>query len=376
MINGVAKDVAIQATKTGWLFVLDRETGEPVFEIEEVQVPSESSLEGEVLAGTQPFPAFPEPFMRQQPEWDKLKDLISDSSYIEVMSRIKSYNKGNVFTPPSEEGTIFFPGLDGGAEWGGSSWDEDEQVLYINANEVPWVITNIKKTGDPEKLTMGERIYEQHCSSCHGPDLKGAGNYPGFDQLSAKMDEVGILRLLQTGKGMMPAFTFLEQEEQSAVADYILNYKPGSTAEMDTSGFRGYAITGYNKLQTMEGLPAIDPPWGSLNAVSLKTGKVLWKKPLGYHPLAGNGEMITGTENYGGPVATSGGLVFIGASQDGMFRAFRASDGEILFEEALPAPAFATPSVYSVHGRQYIVIACGGGKLGTESGDYYVAFSL
>ena len=138
-----------------------------------------------------------------------------------------------------------------------------------------------------------------------------------------------------------------------------------------------YLSTGYNKFTTKEGYPAVAPPWGTINAINLNTGELIWKKPLGEFPeLKAKGIPATGTENYGGPVVTAGGLLFIAASRDGKFRCFDKSTGKLLWETDLPAPGFATPSVYAVNGKQYIVIACGGGKLGTASGDAYVAFAL
>ena len=137
-----------------------------------------------------------------------------------------------------------------------------------------------------------------------------------------------------------------------------------------------YSITGYNRFLSKEGYPAIAPPWGTLNALDLNTGKYVWKKTLGNDPDFPNATQPTGTENYGASVVTAGGLLFIAATKDGKFRAFNKRDGTLLWQVDLPAPGFATPSVYELNGKQYIVIACGGGKMNTKSGDSYVAFAL
>jgi len=138
-----------------------------------------------------------------------------------------------------------------------------------------------------------------------------------------------------------------------------------------------YLSTGYNKFLTKEGYPAVAPPWGTLNAIDLNTGEIAWKTPLGEYPeLIAKGIPATGTENYGGPAVTAGGLLFIAASKDGMFRAFNKRTGQLLWQTDLPAAGFATPSVYEVNGKQYVVIACGGGKLKTKPGDTYIAFAL
>ena len=138
-----------------------------------------------------------------------------------------------------------------------------------------------------------------------------------------------------------------------------------------------YKMAGYTKFYSSDGYPAITPPWGTLNAINLNTGDLIWKKPLGeYEALKLKGIAATGTENYGGSVVTAGGLVFIAASRDAKFRAFDKKTGNILWEYPLPAAGFATPAIYELHGKQYIVIACGGGKLNTTSDDAFVAFTL
>lgn len=138
-----------------------------------------------------------------------------------------------------------------------------------------------------------------------------------------------------------------------------------------------FRMTGYNRFIDENGYPGIKPPWGTLNAVDLNTGKLLWKRTLGeLKELTEKGIPPTGTENYGGPVSTKGGLVFIAATKDEKIRAFDKVSGEVLWEADLPASGFATPAVYMVDGKQYVVIACGGGKIGARSGDEYVAFAL
>jgi len=183
---------------------------------------------------------------------------------------------------------------------------------------------------------------------------------------------------------MLPAGCQLSIEEKKAIAYWILeNNKEqkkkytGKPKQIDSYYQMPYTSTGYNKFLTKEGYPASAPPWGTLNAINLNTGEVVWKIPLGEYPeLKAKGVPATGTENYGGPAVTAGGLLFIAASRDGKFRAFNKRTGELLWETDLPAPGFATPSVYTVGGKQFIVIACGGGKLNTHSSDAYIAFAL
>ena len=136
-------------------------------------------------------------------------------------------------------------------------------------------------------------------------------------------------------------------------------------------------MTGYNKFQDGKGFPAVAPPWGTLNAINLNTGEYVWKIPLGEDPgMVAKGIRHTGTENYGGPVVTASGLLFIAATKDEKFRAFDKKTGKLLWETTLPAAGFATPATYQVNGKQYVVIACGGVKLGAKKGNQYVAFAL
>jgi quinoprotein glucose dehydrogenase len=183
---------------------------------------------------------------------------------------------------------------------------------------------------------------------------------------------------------MMPSFNYITDDEKQAIISYVLDIKEDKQKTFvrppqphDDYRNLPYAITGYSKFVSPEGYPAISPPWGTITAINLNTGEHVWKTTLGeYEEFKAKGIPPTGTENYGGPVVTAGGLLFIAAARDGMMRAYNKYSGKLLWEYKLPAPGFATPSVYNMNGRQYLVIACGGGKLKTKSGDAYVAFAL
>jgi quinoprotein glucose dehydrogenase len=183
---------------------------------------------------------------------------------------------------------------------------------------------------------------------------------------------------------MMPGFNHLTGQEKNAIASFVLNLKTeqpkkytGPVPKKNGPVKPSFGSTGYNKFLTREGYPAISPPWGTLNAIDLNTGEYVWKIPLGeFEELKKKGIPTTGCENYGGPVVTAGGLLFIAATADGKFRAMSKSTGKVLWEADLPAPGLATPAVYAINGKQYIVIACGGSKWGGKQGDAYVAFAL
>ena len=386
--GGKRIDAVAQVTKSGHVFVFNRETGEPLFPIREVSVPR-SDLQGESAWPTQPLPTKPAPFSRQLFTYDDLTDL-SPESHRQALERFVKIRPHTPFLPPSREGTIIFPGFDGGAEWGGAATDP-EGVLYVNGNEMPWVLTMVEtKSKGGEPLATGEAIFTQICAACHGLDRLGnkAQNVPPLLGVEQRWKKPDVLALLKTGKGVMPAFDFLTENQRQLVVDYLLGSAPVAAPANDSArkeelggidvlGTIPYTMTGYNRWLDSNGYPAIKPPWGTLNAIDLNTGEYRWRVTLGEWPeLTAKGIPPTGTENYGGPVVTAGGLVFIAASRDEHLRAFDRKTGRELWKAKLPAAGYATPATYSVNGQQYVVIACGGGKIGTKSGDAYVAFRL
>lgn len=385
--DGKKIDAVAQTTKTGFVFLFNRETGESLFPIVETSVDTVTHLTGEKLWPTQPIPQKPAPFVRQTFTEKDLNPYLSKESYDEVKERLISYHTGKMFTPQSREGTIIFPGFDGGAEWGGPAVDPSTGILYVNANEVPWILKMLvaeEKASTENYGQAGIRLYKQHCMSCHSADRKGGDTYPSLLDIGKKYSAQQLVEFVNTGRRMMPAFGHLATEEKNAIASFLLNLKKEQQQKYERTlspaeEFRKlpYDISGYHKFLSKEGYPTIAPPWGTLNAIDLNTGEHVWKIVLGEDPVfKAMGALETGTENYGGPVVTKGGLLFIAATKDEKFRAFDKKTGKLLWETTLPAAGFATPATYELNGRQYVVIACGGGKLGTKSGDSYVAFAL
>ncbi|MGN6435901.1 MAG: outer membrane protein assembly factor BamB family protein [Agriterribacter sp.] len=384
--NGKKIDAVAQTTKTGFVFVLERETGKPLFPIEEKAVLTSTAIRGEKLSPTQPFPVLPRPFARQKLTAGDLNTMVSDSA--EIRKRFSSYRSEGMFTPPTTSGTIILPGYDGGGEWGGPAVDPGTNILYVNANEMAWILSlvELKPQGLPfnTQLDAGKSLYSIHCMGCHGPERLGTGNYPSIVGVETKYTPAKFKELLSSGRRMMPGFNHLTRHEKNAIASFVLDLKTeqakkytGRITDPPVQAKPAYGFTGYVKFLSKEGYPAISPPWGTLNAIDLNTGEYVWKIPLGeYEELKQKGIPATGRENYGGPVVTAGGLIFIAATADGKFRAINKSNGKILFETALPAPGVATPSVYMANGKQYVVIACGGSKWGGTNGDAYVAFAL
>ncbi|MCW3088528.1 MAG: PQQ-binding-like beta-propeller repeat protein [Sediminibacterium sp.] len=386
--DGKKIEAVAQVTKSGFIFLLDRATGKPVYPVNETPVPTETALTGEKPWPTQPIPSFPKPFVRQLLAEKDLNHVVPDSSFQELKRRWQATKHDHLFTPPSKEGTVIFPGFDGGAEWGGPSYDPSTGILYVNASEMPWILTMVdlsknKKNISEKNLDAGKRLYTTACMACHGAERKGSGNNPSLIGVQQKYTEQSFKQLLNAGRRMMPAFHQLSEGEKDALAAFILDNKTAQQKAfvvperaMDPYSSLPYASTGYHKFLTKEGYPAVDTPWGSLNAINLNTGKLEWKTTLGDYPELKAKGIHSGTENYGGSAVTAGGIVFIAATSDKKIRAFHKRTGQLLWEHDLPAAGFATPSVYEKNGHQYIVIACGGGKLGAASGDSYVAFAL
>jgi quinoprotein glucose dehydrogenase len=386
--DGKTIDAVAQPTKQGMLFVFDRETGTPVYPIREMPVDTANALPGEKLWPTQPFSTGIKPYARQSFTEADLNPYLSDTSLARVKKELQGYNYGKPFIVPSKKTRVQLPGFDGGAEWGGPTYDPETGLLYINSNEMGWLVTlRDIKPAEASKETYaqaGIRLYQQYCVTCHGADRKGSGNYPTLINIQAKYSPKQAIELLNSGRRMMPSFNHIADEEKNAILSYVLERKTDLLKEFRAphqaiDSFRNlpYGMTGYYKFLSPEGYPAIGPPWGHITAIDLNTGEHVWKQNLGeIAELKAKGIPPTGTENYGGSVVTGGGLLFIAAARDGKLRAFNKHNGQLLWEYDLPAPGFATPSVYQWNGKQYLVIACGGGKLGTRSSDSFVAFSL
>jgi quinoprotein glucose dehydrogenase len=378
--GGRRVDAVAQTTKTGFVFVFDRVTGDPLFPIEEKPFPA-STLDGEQAWPTQPVPVKPAPYARQTLTEDEVSPYAENRA--ELLSQFRGAHTG-LFQPFGKFPTILLPGFDGGGEWGGPAVDPDG-ILYVNNNNMAWLvsISDTPKEADLAHMSLGHRRYTENCVACHGLERKGlpAGGIPSLVGVSARLRRDEIFSIISSGRKMMPAFTLLKMEDKDAIIGYLYGDEKAAAGApavaSDAPPRIPYRFDGYDRWVDSKGYPAISPPWGMLSAIDLNTGEYVWKVPLGeFKELSAKGIPPTGTENYGGPVATAGNLLFIAATKDGMMRAFDKRTGKVLWEYTLPAAAFATPSTYEVAGRQYVVVACGGTKLGTKPGDSYVAFAL
>lgn len=382
--GGKDVDAVAQITKMGMIFTFDRQTGEPIFPIEERPVPA-SDLLGEEVWPTQPFPTKPLPFVRHVFSREEITNISNEASRF-VSAQIKDARLGSIFIPPSTKGVVQFPGTRGGGEWGGAAFDPETGIMYVNANEIPMFIkmSRVENPRENELLAdKGQRVYRSNnCTMCHGADREGSLSFPSIQNLSSRLSEKYVSDLLVTGKGQMPAFPNIAEDDKQALLAFLFDKKETKKKAFNTMAsadkeFR-YVHDGWKVLLDSNGYPGVKPPWGTLNAIDLNKGEILWQVPLGEYPeLIKKGLPPTGTHNLGGPVVTAGRLIFIGATKDEKFRAFDKKTGKILWEYQLPAGGYATPSVYEVDNRQYVVIAAGGGgKVGSKSGDAYIAFTL
>ena len=379
--DGRRIDAVAQTSKQGYVFLFDRVTGTPLFPIEYRKYPP-STVDGEVAADTQPLPLKPLPFARQVLTEDMLTTRTPEAHRAAVEA-FRTFVSAGQFVPFAVgKETVIFPGYDGGAEWGGSAFDPETGLLYVNSNEMAW-------TGmlapNPAGVTS-RQVYLRNCAACHRDNLEGEPpQMPSLEGLAGRRTEEDVRRIIRQGTGRMPGFPTLTDDEISALVAYVRNREDRPVENTSTSPIDlKYRFTGYKKFLDADNYPAIAPPWGTLNAIDLNTGEYAWKIPFGEYPeLVAKGMKDTGSENYGGPVVTAGGLLFIGATNfDRKFRAFDKATGQLLWETTLPYSGNGTPATYEVGGRQYVVVPAGGGKpqgqLGpaADSGGYYVAFAL
>ncbi len=371
--NGKNVEGVAQATKSGFVFVFDRDTGKPLFDLVEKAVPA-SDIPGEKLATKQVLPVKPPPFARQQVT-EAILTHRTPGAYAAVAEQFSKYKSGPQFMPPSMEGTMVFPGFDGGAEWGGQAFDPETGLFYVNSNEMAWVLRIVPRPGGNAD---GKALYLRNCSSCHRADLAGTPpEFPSLVNIGKKLSTDDLRTVIREGAGRMPAFSKLGRLELRALVNYVATGANEKVAATDQSlnPVMPYTTDGYNKFLDPDGYPGISPPWGTLSAVDLNAGTIAWQVPLGEYPKLGQPD--TGSENYGGPIVTASGLVFIAATNfDNKIRAFDKKSGKLLWQAELPAGGNATPAVYEWQGRQFIVIACGGGKSGAPSGSKYLAFAL
>ena len=366
---GRAIDAVAQITKTGYVYVFERATGKPLFPIKYRRVPP-STMEGEVAADSQPYPVAPPPFVRQTLT-EAMLTTRTPAAHDSALKFFRAYKTSGMYDPPNTRGNIIFPGVDGGGEWGGPAFDPATGLLYVNANEMPWYHKLVERSD--------KSLFGSACASCHGETGQGTATVPTLAGIATRKTREELAKVIREGTGRMPGFAgTLDNATINDLVNFLLTGKDVADQLGTNPNFLKYRSTGLEIFLDPDGFPPIKPPWGTLNAIDLNKGEIRWQVPFGEYPkLAAQGLTNTGSDNYGGPVITANGLLFIGATTyDKKFRVFDKRTGKMLWETLLPASGNATPSLYMVNGKQYVVIACGGGKNDAESGGTYVAFAL
>ncbi|MCR9062641.1 MAG: PQQ-binding-like beta-propeller repeat protein [Cytophagales bacterium] len=371
--DGKTIDAVTQTTKHGFVFVLDRETGESLYPIEERKVPV-SNLPGEEAWPTQPFPLAPKAFVKQFMTEDDLNHF-SDEDHKAILEKFRSVRYEGLFTPPDLKGTLSLPATRGGANWGGSAYDPQTNYLYIRGNNLPEIQTIV----DADKFftarnnsvyELGRVKYAEHCGACHGTDLKGVPpTFPSLVDLKSRKPEKEVLEKIRMGGGQMSGFKgIITEAEERAIMAYLYEKKDqGIEVPQEThstvSGTRYANVTAYRTWSDPSGNPAMKGPYNTLSALNLLTGEYEWQIPIGNDEKL----QIDGAENTGllarsGPMVTSGGLVFISGAADKKIWAFDKLTGQLVWERELPAANNANVCSYSIKGKQYIALSVGGTK--------------
>ncbi|WP_109677690.1 pyrroloquinoline quinone-dependent dehydrogenase [Dyadobacter jejuensis] len=393
--QGRKVEAVAQATKDGYVFIFDRDTGAPLFPVQEVPVPTSPALPGEQPWPTQPMPSKPKPFANQVLTKDALTRRTPEA-YAFTLDRFENSLTGSKYMPPSTQGTLYY-GFAGGAEWGGAAVDPNG-IFYINSSNMLWWLQMRQVNQQNMVQSEGEKLFNTSCSGCHALTAKDkspatAQSYPSLENIGSRLTRQQINELIRTGRNRMPSFQHLSANERDSLLDFLLKTErkeqptPSDDIHQVTRVHTPegklfpysppYVNNGNVQFLDPDGYPAIKAPWGTLNAIDMNTGEYLWQVPLGEYPeLTKQGAKPTGSANIGGPLVTAGGLVFIAATSDEKIRAFDRKTGQILWEYTLPAGGFATPITYKIKGVQFVVIAAGGSRFGKKSGGQYMAFAL
>jgi quinoprotein glucose dehydrogenase len=375
--DGQNVDVVAEAGKNGFLYVLNRVTGKPIWPIVERPMPK-SDMPNQIAWPTQPIPTVIPPFGRQKFTADEVDPYITDAKERKaIRKQVADARNQGIYTPVDTTPTVEMPGNNGGANWGSAAIDPAKGLLFVLSKAAPSMIQLAAKpprrqmTGPAEN--QGEALYIQNCEICHQANMRGQP--PAIPALvNLKDDQVDHLVRAAVSGAMapMPAVPDLSATDIDDLIAYIrhpekanipprtlafLRAPPATSPKLAPAGTRYW--TGYGYMNSAAGLPAIDPPWSRLTAYDLNTGKIIWQIPFGgVDRLAEKG--ITNTGSFwprGGVVVTAGGLIFGGSKSDETLRAYDEMTGKVVWHVKLPVGPEGIPAVYEVAGKEYIVMS-------------------
>lgn len=395
--DGRAVDVVAVAGKTGFLYVFNRETGEPIWPIEETPVPTDG-MEGEQISPTQPIPSFPAPFARMTFDENDIDPAIPEPERTQWMERVRAARNDGLFTPPTTRPTVQMPGSNGGANYGMTAADPVTGRFYVISSDQPAIIQleNVAEmeVAGPTPLARGRIIYQANCAMCHADDRQGQPSVaPSLVGVEQRHGPEQLAGLIQQGGSRMPAFPTIVGGAYRDLLSYLSDNADASSHAPLASEDAASAVSVEQRWRTQYGYlfysgadrPAIAPPWSTLTAYDLNSGAMLFQTVVGHNPAYPIANVRTGLPlTKIGPIVTAGGLLFVATSLDRRLEAYDAQSGESVWSTELPAAALGIPSTYAVNGRQFIVVpAAASGSRGSHEADTaaparnaYVAYAL
>jgi quinoprotein glucose dehydrogenase len=412
--DGKPVDVVAQAGKNGFLYVLERDTGKPLWPIEERPVPK-SDVPGEFASPTQPFPTKPPPFARQKFTVNDLNPYLSKEDRERYRGFMLEARNEGIYTPASRDRFVVnMPGHSGGSAQFSTSADGGSGLMYVVSFDGPAFLkletspaatsnnsyygplvpgrqgceayncaqgaaiagaqgpSGSAETGSGS-TAQGRTVYQQNCQACHGSNLAGTGAAPSLQGIAQRLGEQAIRGTIRQGGGQMPAFTTFSDSSLNDLIAFLRN--PGEVAAPDQAdetpypaGVRAPAQRYYSGYGFSPGL--IGPPWSTLTAYDLNTGTIQWQRPYGSSVGVGTADNDNGILQFhsskSSVVVTAGGLLF-SATTDRKFRAYDQKTGRVVWSTDLPDRSMGIPAVYELDGREYVVISTRGA---------YMAFAL
>lgn len=423
--DGKRRDVVALAGKSGFLYVFDRVTGEPIWPIEERPVPI-SGMPGEKSWPTQPFPTMVPPFVKLTFTEDDINPFnnITPEEREEFREKVRGTKNLGMFTPIDFINTMHLPGSNGGSVFGTAASEPGTGIVYVIGQNNPGIL-RLMRTGEPRNrfgfaATPGEAVYQRDCQSCHGPNRAGTDSAPPLGGVSERLDDAALRATITGGKGRMPAFPHLTETDMAALLTYLRtpSLGPRGRAAYPTTTYPPGPVVGSGGARTRPAPPRqagpptetpyptgtaetpqytineygtvgklMRPPYTTITKYDLNIPAIVWQVGFGDDPeLAEKGQTGTGIPQMrNGAVVTDTGLYFA-AGGDNKLRAYDTANGMVLWTGNFGGTYRGAPIMYAIDGRQYLLVPAAGDRLpaGNQPPPYknppgplgYVAFAL